>query len=162
MVAKIYEAQGNFTSAQKSAFGAIMLALALLLGINFLVGTTPVRHSSSDTDPSSSSKASFQELAKALRPTLKKRIHEESEERRLIDQLESLLSVWKLLRRVWNKPGLRSLAAFSVFWVRYAAHSYLEASPRSRPLIFDSSCRSTLYVSLPLNPKTLAEKAVGR
>ena len=40
--AKIYQAKGNFTSTQKSAFNVIMLALALLLGINFLVGTTRI------------------------------------------------------------------------------------------------------------------------
>lgn len=38
--AKIYQAKGNFTSAQKAAFNAITLALALLLALNFLVGTT--------------------------------------------------------------------------------------------------------------------------
>ena len=42
VTAKIYEAKGNFTPAQKAAYNAIMLALALLLGINFLVGTTRV------------------------------------------------------------------------------------------------------------------------
>ena len=42
VTAKIYKAKGNFTAAQKSAFNAIMVALALLLGINFLVGTTRV------------------------------------------------------------------------------------------------------------------------
>ena len=35
----MYQAKGNFTSAQKSAFNAIMLGLALLLSLNFLVGT---------------------------------------------------------------------------------------------------------------------------
>lgn len=39
---KIYQAKGNFISAQKSAFNAIMLGLALLLSLNFLVGTTHV------------------------------------------------------------------------------------------------------------------------
>ena len=39
---KIYEAKGNFTSTQKSAFTSIMFALALLLSLNFLVGTTCV------------------------------------------------------------------------------------------------------------------------
>ena len=39
---KIYQAKGNFTSAQKSAFNTIMLALALILGLNFLVSTTRV------------------------------------------------------------------------------------------------------------------------
>ena len=42
VIPKIFEAKGNFTSAQKSTFTAIMLALALLLGHNFLVGTTRV------------------------------------------------------------------------------------------------------------------------
>ena len=40
VTAKIYHAKGNFTSVQKSAFSVIMLALALHLGINFLVRTT--------------------------------------------------------------------------------------------------------------------------
>ena len=42
MTVKIYQAKGNFTSAQKSAFYLIMLGLALLLSLNFLVGTTHV------------------------------------------------------------------------------------------------------------------------
>ena len=42
VTAKIYQAKGNFTSAQKSAFNVIMLALALLLGFNFLVRTNRV------------------------------------------------------------------------------------------------------------------------
>ena len=42
VTAKIYEAKGNFAPAQKAAFYAITFTLALLLGINILVGTTRV------------------------------------------------------------------------------------------------------------------------
>ena len=56
VTAKIYQAKGNFTSKQKSAFSVILLALALLLGFNFLVRTTRVTMTAQQvlTDPSPS------------------------------------------------------------------------------------------------------------
>ena len=40
VVVNIYQAKHNFTSAHKAAFGILMLALALFLGLNFLVSAS--------------------------------------------------------------------------------------------------------------------------
>ncbi|KAL9604703.1 MAG: hypothetical protein Q9179_001770 [Wetmoreana sp. 5 TL-2023] len=93
---KIYQAKGNFTSADKAAFNTVMLILTFLLGLNFL--------------------KSFEVLAKALRPTLQKRAGQGTEEEQLITRVGSLLNVCKLWWISLRKPRSKSLAVFSAAW----------------------------------------------
>lgn len=122
-VVKVYQAKHNFTSAHKAAFGIIMLALTLLLGLNFFVSATwPALLAAPRREYSA--KASHQEAFRELANVLKPRISGwdvTGDGKRLIEGFDSLLNVLRL----WRKTASKALAAFCGAWASNPCHLHL-------------------------------------
>lgn len=92
MTAKIYQAKGNFTSAQKAAFNIITFVVLLLLGLNYF--------------------QAFKELAMVAKGRLLTWAST-NEDKILIERIDSLLNVFRL----WRTTASRALATFCAAWI---------------------------------------------
>ena len=118
---KAYQRKGNFTSADKATFNTLTLILTFLLGLSFVVSTP---HSFAIAHRNLSHhldfQKSFQELAKALGPTLSKRTKGDAKVKQLLER--SAESLWGVCKLWWISCRTSSfkLALFAAAWVRWS------------------------------------------